>query len=392
MRPRALILTLFLVAGFWIVTSHGDWTLQRLIRPLSSTLSSSGHLWSEPVTARGAGFGTDEQNNIDIYKTNRLATVNITSIVYQRDFFFQVFPQKGIGSGFIINEDGEIVTNYHVITGSRNITVTLSDKKQYPATVLGIDRRSDFALLQIHADRKLPFVRLGNSDNLLVGQKVLAIGNPFGLEGTLTVGIVSSLGRSLNSEDGNTLEGLIQTDAAINPGNSGGPLLDSQGAVIGINTAIYNPQAGSGEAGNIGIGFAIPINRAKEKLEEFRSTGHISHPVLGVTQVVLVQGDLAEELNMPASGGLLIQGVDDDSPASAAGLKGPNRTVIVGMYRLGIGGDLIIAIDGQPVDGQDSLRRALNQKRPGEQISLTIFRGGRTMKVNVTLGSAPETQ
>ena len=258
--------------------------------------------------------------------------------------------------------------------------------------MLGVDRRNDFALLQIQADRKLPFVQLGDSDNLLVGQKVLAIGNPFGLEGTLTMGIVSSLGRSLRSEDGNNLEGLIQTDAAINPGNSGGPLLDSQGAVIGINTAIYNPQAGSGEAGNIGIGFAMPINRVKEKLEEFRSTGHISHPVLGVTQVVLVQGDLAEELNMPASGGLLIEGVDDDSPASAAGLKGPNRTVIVGMYRLGIGGDLIIAIDGNPVDGQDALRRVLNQKRPGDQMSLTIFRGGRTMKVNVRLGSAPETQ
>jgi len=388
MRPRALIFTLLLVTGFWFITSHGDWTLQRLVRPLSS----SGRLWSEPVTARGATFAPDEQNNIDIYKNNRLATVNITSIVYQRDFFFQVFPQKGIGSGFIINEDGEIVTNNHVITGSRNITVTLSDKKQYPATVLGLDRRSDFALLQIHAGRELPFVRLGNSDNLVVGQKVLAIGNPFGLEGTLTVGIVSSLGRSLNSEDGNTLEGLIQTDAAINPGNSGGPLLESQGDVIGINTAIYNPQGGSGEGGNIGIGFAIPINRAKEKLDEFRSTGHISHPVLGVSQVVLVQGDLAEELNMPSSGGLLIESIDDDSPAGAAGLRGPNRVVLVGMYRLGIGGDLIIAIDGQPVDGQDALRRALNQKRPGDRMSLTIFRGGRTMKVNVTLGSAPETQ
>ncbi len=158
-------------------------------------------------------------------------------------------------------------------------------------------------------------MHLGNSDNLVVGQKVLAIGNPFGLEGTLTTGIVSSLGRSLKSEDGNALEGLIQTDAAINPGNSGGPLLDSQGDVIGINTAIYNPQAGSGEAGNIGIGFAMPINRAKEKLEEFRSTGHISHPVLGISQVVLVQGDLAEELDMPSSGGLLIEGIDDGSPA-----------------------------------------------------------------------------
>src|SRR3984957_9942391 len=231
MRPKALILTLLIVAGFWFVTGHGNWNVRHLVQPPSA----NGRLWSDPVTAHGSGFGADEQNNIDIYKTNRLATVNITSIVYQRDFFFQVFPQKGIGSGFIINQEGEIVTNNHVVSGSRNITVTLSDKKQYRATVLGIDRRSDLALIKIKADRKLPFVRLGDSDALVVGQKVLAIGNPFGLEGTLTTGIVSSLGRSLQGEEGNTLEGLIQTDAAINPGNSGGPLLDSRGDVIGIN-------------------------------------------------------------------------------------------------------------------------------------------------------------
>ncbi|HEX4134736.1 MAG TPA: trypsin-like peptidase domain-containing protein [Bryobacteraceae bacterium] len=387
MRPRTLVLTLLLVAGFWFVTERANVNLKQLIQPLSS----SGRLWSDPVTAHGSGFGADEQNNIDIYKTNRLATVNITSIVYQRDFFFQVFPQKGIGSGFIINEDGEIVTNNHVVSGSRNITVTLSDKKQYPATVLGIDRRSDLAILRIHADRKLPFVRLGNSDTVVVGQKVLAIGNPFGLEGTLTTGIISSLGRSLQNEDGDPLEGLIQTDAAINPGNSGGPLLDSSGNVIGINTAIYSTQNSGGEAGSIGIGFAMPINRAKEKLEEYRTTGKISHPVLGVTQVFLVQGDLAEALKMPSSGGLLIQGIDEGSPAEAAGLRGPTRSVIVeGRYQLGIGGDLIIAIDGNPVDGQDALRRALNQKRSGENMVLTIFRGNRTMKVTVTLGSAPE--
>jgi S1-C subfamily serine protease len=388
MRPRALILTLLLVAGFWVITSGPQWNLKRIVRPFSA----SGRLWSEPVTAHGATFGADEQNNIDIYKTNRLATVNITSVVYQRDFFFQVFPQKGIGSGFIINEDGEILTNNHVISGSRNITVTLSDKKQYRASVVGIDRRSDLALLKIRANRKLPFVHLGDSDSIVVGQKVLAIGNPFGLEGTLTTGIVSSLGRSLDNEDGGTLEGLIQTDAAINPGNSGGPLLDSHGNVIGINTAIYGSQTASGEAGSIGIGFAMPINRAKEKLEEYRATGQISHAVLGVSQTLFVQGDLAEALNMPPEGGLLIEGIDNGSPASAAGLRGPTRSVIVGgAYRLGVGGDLIIAIDGKPVDGQDALRRALNQKRPGETMVLTIFRGGRTMKVNVTLGSAPET-
>jgi putative serine protease PepD len=373
--------------GFWFVTERENWSLKQLIQPISAR----GRLWSDPVTAHGSGFGADEQNNIDIYKTNRLATVNITSIVYQRNFFFQVFPQKGIGSGFIINEDGEIVTNNHVISGSRNVTVTLADKSQFPATVVGIDRRSDLAILKIKADRKLPFVRLGNSDTIQVGQKVLAIGNPFGLEGTLTTGIVSSLGRSLENEDGNELEGLIQTDAAINPGNSGGPLLDSSGNVIGINTAIYGSQTSSGEAGSIGIGFAMPINRAKEKLEEYRTTGKISHPVSGISQVFFVQGDLAEALKMPRSGGLLIQGIDDGSPAEAAGLRGPDHSVIVsGRYQLGIGGDLIIAIDGNPVDGQDALRKAMNQKRPGESMVLTIYRGNRTMKVTMTLGSAPE--
>ena len=276
MRPRRSCSTLF---SLRVLARH-------FARELEPRAADPAALDERPALVRSRNrarlrLPPDEQNNIDIYKANRLATVNVTSIVYQRDLFFQVFPQKGIGSGFIINDDGEIVTNNHVISGSHNITVTLSDQKQYKATVLGIDRRSDLAMLQIHADSKLPFVRLGDSDHLLVGQKVLAIGNPFGLEGTLTTGIVSSLGRSLQNEDGNTLEGLIQTDAAINPGNSGGPLLDSRGNVIGINTAIFGSQTASGEAGSIGIGFAMPINRAKAMLEEFRTTGHISHPVLG---------------------------------------------------------------------------------------------------------------
>ena len=381
MRMRTLVLALLLAGGFWFVTS----------REGIPRFSRSSRLWSEPIVAHGATFEPDEQNNIDIYKTNHLATVNITSVVYERDFFFQVYPREGMGSGFIINEDGEIVTNNHVIAGSRNITVTMSDQKKYKATVLGIDRRNDLALLQIRAGGKLPFVRLGDSDHILVGQKVLAIGNPFGLAGTLTTGIVSSIGRSLTGEDGNNLEGLIQTDAAINPGNSGGPLLDSRGSVIGINTAIYSSSAGNGgQAGSIGIGFAMPVNRAKAILEEFRATGQISHPVHGITSTIFVQGDVAEALNMPASGGLLIEGLDERSPAKAAGLRGPDRMVIVGMYRLGVGGDLIVAIDGRPVDGQDALRKAMNQKRAGDKMELTIFRGGRTMKVTLVLGSAPE--
>ncbi len=387
MRPRALILTLILAGTFWILTTRGTWKLKQVLQPFTS----SGQLWSEPVTARGAStFDSDEQNNIDLYKSNHLATVNITSVVYQRDMFFQVFPTQGTGSGFIINDDGEIVTNNHVINGSRNVTVTLSDHKTCKADILGIDRRNDLALIKIRAGRKLPFVRLGDSDNLQVGQKVLAIGNPFGLEGTLTTGIVSSLGRSLQNEDGTALEGLIQTDAAINPGNSGGPMFDSKGSVIGINTAIYGSTTRSGEAGSIGIGFAVPVSRVKAILEEYRTTGRISHPVLGVSRVLFVQGDLAEALNLPASGGLLIEGIDQGSPADEIGLRGPNRTVIVGMYRLGVGGDLITAIDGEQVQSQDGLRLSLNRKKVGDKIDLTIFRGGRSTKVTVTLGAAPE--
>ncbi len=388
MKPRTLLFTLILVASFWMLTSRGQWKLAQFVRPLTG----DGHLWSDPVTAHGAGFETDEQNNIDIYKTNRVATVNITSTVYSRDFFFQVYPRKGTGSGFLINDEGEIITNNHVINGSQNITVTLSDKdkKQYKAQVLGIDRRNDLALIKINAGHKLPFVRLGDSDSLQVGQKVLAIGNPFGLDGTLTTGIVSSLGRSLQNEDGTPLEGLIQTDAAINPGNSGGPMFDSRGNVIGINTAIFGSQTASGEAGSIGIGFAMPVNRAKAMLEEYRTTGKISHPVHGISQVIFIQGDIAEALNLPAAGGLLIETIEAGSPADEAGLKGYDRVVIVGMYRLGVGGDLITAIDGMPVDGQDALRRAVNHKRAGDKIELSIVRGKRNQKVTLTLGAAAE--
>jgi S1-C subfamily serine protease len=388
MRPRTLLFTLLLVGGFWFATSRSNWDLRRVIRPLAT----GGKLWSEPAIVQGAGFGADEQNNIDIYKANSLATVNVNTVVYERDFFFQVYPRKGMGSGFIINQEGEIVTNNHVIAGSQNITVTLTDhndQKQYKAKVLGFDRRNDLALLKIGADHKLPFVHLGDSDNILVGQKVLAIGNPFGLAGTLTTGIVSSLGRSLQNEDGNNLEGLIQTDAAINPGNSGGPLLDSRGNVIGINTAIYSPQAANGEAGSVGIGFAIPIARAKAMLEEFRTTGHISRPVLGV-QAYPVAGDLARALRLPASGGLLVQEVQQGSPAEEAGLRGPTGSVIAGMTQIGTGGDLITEIDGKPVETQDALRRALNQKKAGDKMVLTVIRGGKSVKVTVTLGSAPE--
>ncbi|HVY91877.1 MAG TPA: trypsin-like peptidase domain-containing protein [Bryobacteraceae bacterium] len=388
MRPRALILTLVLVATFWLITTHGNWSVQRLLRPLST----SGKLWVDPVTAHGAsGFEADEQNNIDIYKTSHLATVNITSVAYQRNMFLQVFPVKGMGSGFIINEEGEIVTNKHVIAGARQVQVTLSDSKQYDADILGVDSRDDLAILRINAGHKLTALPLGDSDKLLVGQKVLAIGNPFGFGGTLTTGIVSSLGRRLENEDGVEMEGLIQTDAAINPGNSGGPLLDSSGNVIGVNTMILGSQTATGQAGSIGIGFAMPINRVKAMLEEYRATGHISRAVLGVSQTIYIPPNwqFSDQLDLPESGGLLIQQIEDGSPASGV-LRGPSRMIRYGFTQFGVGGDLIEAIDGKPVDSEQALTQAIMQKRGGESIQLTIYRDGRTMKVTIKLGSAPE--
>jgi S1-C subfamily serine protease len=376
MKLRPLLWALILVGGFYYVTSLSNWNVGQFVRKTASG-------WSSPSTATTAGFSNDEANNVDIYKSAHLATVNITSVVWRENWFFQLYPEKGTGSGFIINPDGRILTNFHVISGGSQLTVTLANKKQYKAHLLGRDPRNDLALIKIDPRESLPVVKLGDSDPLQVGQKVLAIGNPFGLEGTLTTGVVSSLGRSIQDENGRALEGMIQTDAAINFGNSGGPLLDSHGNVIGINTAIYGSQ------GSIGIGFAMPINRAKAMLEEFQKSGRVARPMLGV-QTVLVQGDFAQALDLPAEGGLLVQRVEAGSAAEEAGIRGPREAVIVGNIRLGVGGDLIVAIDGSSVTHDDDLQRTMNHKRAGDNMQLTIYRAGKTQKINVKLGTAPE--
>ncbi len=375
---RPFVWAAVLVAAFLYVTSVGHWNVSRLLQPVRS----GAHAWEEPASA-ASGFSPDEQNNIDIYKSAREATVNVTSKVYRQDWFFQIYPSEGTGSGFILNPAGEILTNNHVVSGAAQLTVTLADKKVYQAKVLGTDPHNDLALIKIEAGHKLPTLHLGDSDNLVVGQKVLAIGNPFNFEGTLTTGIVSSINRNIQTEQ-ERLEGMIQTDAAINPGNSGGPLLDSHGNVIGINTAIYGSQ------GSVGIGFAMPINKAKSMLEEFQARGHISRPVLGITEV-WISGDLAEMLNLPTKGGLLIQEVRRGSPAEVAGLRGPNRNVIVGgAYQLSIGGDLIVAVEGQPVDAKDTLQRVMNRKRGGDPLTLTVYRDGKNVEIKIKLGEAPQ--
>jgi S1-C subfamily serine protease len=376
MRFRTLVLAAVLVGAFVFVTAKPGSYLRKVVAPGTA-------LWSGPTSARSAGLGPDELNNIEIYKAAKDSVVYISSTVYQRTIFFELVPQKEIGSGFIINADGQILTNNHVVSGSSQVEVTLTDQTRYKARIVTRNRSNDLALIQIEPKKKLPHLNLGDSDRLQVGQKVLAIGNPFGyFTGTLTTGVVSSLGRDIPTENNQSLEGMIQTDASINSGNSGGPLLDSQGNVIGINTAIYGPNGGS-----VGIGFAMPINRAKGLLEDFRTGRKPAR--LGVS-TVFIAGDLAEALHLPASGGLLIQAVARRSAADEAGLHGANDQVRVGNQRLGVGGDLITAVDGKPVTELDAVTRSLGRKRAGDPMDITVYRGGKSITVKVKLGEAPE--
>lgn len=378
MKPRTILIAIALVGAFVYLTTTDNW----LTRRGGESGPPSGPIWSGPGVALTAGVDSDEQNNIEIYKAANEAIVNITSTVLQRDFFFRPFPSRESGSGFFVNEDGLILTNNHVISGQApQVQVTLADQSSYEASILARDRSNDLALIKIDSNGSVPYLRLGDSDTIQVGQKVLAIGNPFGLNGTLTTGIISSLGRTIQDENGTQLEDMVQTDAAINPGNSGGPLLDSAGNVIGVNTAIYGP------SGNIGIGFAMPINTAKRMLEDYRAGRSFGQPFLGINYF-RVSGALAEALNLPREGGALIYQVVPGSPAARAGLRGSQRVVILNNQEVPIGGDLILSIDGEAITADDSLGRLLGRHRPGDSIEIEIFRDGQRMTITATVGSA----
>jgi S1-C subfamily serine protease len=377
LRSRILVWALALTAAFFWLTSYAHWNLRGAIANLASPVFHAGLRWSDPTAVHSAGLTSDEQNSIDIYKGSKNATVYITSTTVRRDFFYGQVASKNLGSGFLINDEGFIMTNFHVVSGSTKIQVTLSDQSQYYATALDKDRSDDLALIKINPKNKVPFLRLGDSDHLLVGQKVLAIGNPFGLEGTLTTGVVSSIGRSIDGENEQRLEGMIQTDAAINGGNSGGPLLDSSGAVIGINTAILGQT-------NMGIGFALPINRAKALLSDYQAGRITERPKVGIT-TEYVAGDLADALELPRKGGLLVQNVISGSSEEAAGIRGATQVVDIGNVELGIRGDLIVGIDGKAVDREDAWVRAVSQKRVGDVIIATIVRNGTASNIKVKL-------
>ena len=321
----------------------------------------------------------DEDNNIEIYRTVSPAVVNITSTTIQYDFFFNIFPKQGSGSGFLIDAEGNIVTNYHVISGARSVEVTLANHRRYPAKLVGRDRLSDLAVIKIEAEEKLPYVRLGDSENLQVGQKVLAIGNPFGFEGTLTTGIISSLGRSIRDEEGRLLEDLIQTDAAINPGNSGGPLLNSRGEVIGINTAIFGPGT------SVGIGFAIPAGTATDILSDLLQEGRVRRAYLGLIGQEIT-APIAELLRLPADHGLLVAQLTRGGPADQAGIQPGNRLVLIGNQEFVIGGDLLVEVDGNPLRSSVDLSRYILKKKPGETVEVTLYRGQQRRTIAVELG------
>lgn len=330
-----------------------------------------------------SGLDSIEMENVRIYKQAAPAVANIVTRTVEYDFFFNPVPVEGAGSGFVIDTEGHILTNYHVVQGAKAVEVTLGDGSRYNAKFIGADTTNDIALIQIDPKgHKLSPLSLGDSTSLQVGQRVLAIGNPFAFQSTLTTGVISSLGRTVQTDENTLIDDAIQTDAAINRGNSGGPLLNSHGEVIGINSAIYSP---SGTAA--GIGFAIPINTARRVAEDLITKGRVIRASLGIEGRTLWPG-LAEALSLPVEQGLLIEQVSSGGPAAKAGIRGGNRVVLAGMRELKIGGDVLIAVNGKSVTSQSDLNIMLNRLKPGDSITVTVIRDGKKMDIPVKLGES----
>ncbi|HKR96054.1 MAG TPA: trypsin-like peptidase domain-containing protein [Candidatus Angelobacter sp.] len=367
---RPFLLALILVAAFYLLTN-------RLSGP--SWVTRPAHVELTQAAAP-AGYDPEEQNNISVYKKALPSVVNITSTAVAFDFFYGAVPQQGMGSGFVIDGEGHILTNYHVIEGARQLEVTTSDKKKYKAQIVGTDPVHDLAVIQIPT-KNVPQASIGDSKNLVVGQKVYAIGNPFGLSGTMTRGIISSI-RSVKGQRG-FIDEAIQTDAAINPGNSGGPLLNVQGQVIGINSMILT----GGVEQSAGIGFAIPINTAKAVLDDLVHLGRVRRPEIGV-QTIPIGPDLANQMGLAADSGLLIVQVVPGSAAEKAGLHAGTERAYLGNLPITLGGDLIVAIDGQQIEDQQDLSHVMQNHRAGDTVTVTVYRAKKKLDIKVVLGES----
>lgn len=334
-------------------------------------------------------YTQDELQNINVYEQCQEAVVNINTAVMGVNWFLEPVPQEGgSGSGSIINSAGYVVTNVHVIEGAYKIYISLSDGTQYEGKVIGIDEASDIAVIKFDppAGVHLKTISFGNSDNLKVGQKVLAIGNPFGFERTLTTGIVSGLGRPIKNSNNVIIRNMIQTDTAINPGNSGGPLLDTQGRMIGINTMIYSTSGSSA-----GIGFAVPINTAKRVVSDLIQYGKVRRGAIDGTLVQLTSS-IANYAKLRVSQGLLVSDLADDSLALKAGLKPGTEAVQYGSRfnstTIFLGGDVIIGVDGTQVTSLADYYSLLESKKPGDTVTLAIVRNNKQMNLKITLDEA----
>jgi S1-C subfamily serine protease len=377
---RPALLALLIAAAFFYFT-----TWRSNAKSGANPVNWLSHPAQVEITEASGGEGLDaeEQNNILVYRKNIPSVVNVTSRTVSFDFFYGMVPQDGQGSGFVIDKEGHILTNYHVIAEARQVEVTMHNRKKYKATVVGTDPAHDLAVIQIKDAPGLVPAVLGDSRNLQVGQKVYAIGNPFGLAGTMTRGIVSSI-RPVREPNGATIDDAIQTDAAINPGNSGGPLMNWHGEVIGINTMIL-----SSVNQNAGIGFAIPINTAKAVLNDLMTLGRVRRPALGV-RTIPISPELADEMGLPADYGLLIVQVTPGGSADQAGLRGGTERAYLGNIPIMLGGDLIVAIDGEKVQDEQDLSQMMNNHRAGDTVKVTIYRNKKKLDVTVALGEARE--
>lgn len=350
--------------------------LSRHFQPFGSASTST------PAPITDPSLATDEQNNIEVYKAASPGVVYIQSTTIVSDFYGLFSrPVEGAGSGSVIDEQGDILTNFHVIADSEKLTVSFGSGKAYPARVVGRDPDTDLAVIRLTETPKEPLtiVPLGDSDKLIVGQKVLAIGNPFGLDRTLTTGVISGLQRPIRAQNGRQIEGAIQTDASINPGNSGGPLLDSHGRMIGINSQIESPTGASA-----GVGFAIPVSIAKRIVPQLIRDGSVRRAKLGI--VPRNVESLSNQVRLPVSDGVLIEAVQPGSDAEKAGLRGLVRTED-GEVELG---DIIVAINGEKVGNNDDLLRILDKYRVGDTVNVEVFRRGSRTTVPVRLSEASQ--
>jgi S1-C subfamily serine protease len=373
------ILVIALISGIFAAT--GVAVFDRLSNRFQP--SSSAFTENSPAGITDPGTGTDENNNIEVYRVVAPGVVNISSTSYARDFFGFVEPREGSGSGSILDQDGNILTNYHVVEGAQKLSVSLGGQKTYAAKIVGGDPDTDLAVIRLIEKPRGPLtaVALGDSDKLVVGQKVLAIGNPFGLDRTLTTGVISGLQRPIRARNNRLIEGAIQTDASINPGNSGGPLLDSHGRMIGINSQILSPTGASA-----GLGFAIPVNIAKRIVPQLVSFGSVRRPKLGISTRDVAQ--LKNQVDIPISDGVILWEVAAGGAAANSGLQGLTQTE-EGDVELG---DIITAIDGEKVRNADDLSRILDKHQLGDTVQVEVFRNGKRRTVPVRLTEAPDSR